>query len=396
MFNCIRNEILKYRHSKKFYIFLFALCILIAGRFVYMYNDISDKTPSKQIEQNLKIMIDLKTNLKDESISKAEKKILKMKLSELTSQNKILKNEIKNKNNAWKNIINQNIKQLKNAKKGLIPKLDNNEIEQYNSQIKYNEYLLKNNIKPNKPYKIYAFSNIIDILNFISKMILPILIAFLCSNIISGEYSASTIKMLLTKPISRKKVLLSKFLSNVFIVTISVFVCEILMFLIMGFVFGFGNYNYPFSVGTRYTKVFNSTLKVNEMVSIIGSSYIIPIWKVILTNLLMQFVFIVSAVSFNIFISTIFIKDSISLSISLIVFCILSIITFLRPFKIFSCMYGGLLTSYVCGSDILNGSLNLCLNNQFLSIDLGITVMVIWTLICYLISSIVFSKRDIL
>jgi len=69
----------------------------------------------------------------------------------------------------------------------------------------------------------------------------PLLIAFVTGDMISGESAMGTIRLLLTKPISRSSILLSKFLASC-VYTLVVIICLVIMSLVFGkLLFGSGD-----------------------------------------------------------------------------------------------------------------------------------------------------------
>ena len=69
----------------------------------------------------------------------------------------------------------------------------------------------------------------------------PLLIAFVTGDLISGESAMGTIRLLLTKPISRSSVLLSKFLASC-VYTLIVIICLVIMSVVLGkLLFGEGD-----------------------------------------------------------------------------------------------------------------------------------------------------------
>ncbi len=69
----------------------------------------------------------------------------------------------------------------------------------------------------------------------------PLLIAFVTGDLISGEAAMGTIRLLLTKPISRSSILLSKFLASC-VYTLVVIICLVIMSVVFGkLLFGTGD-----------------------------------------------------------------------------------------------------------------------------------------------------------
>lgn len=75
----------------------------------------------------------------------------------------------------------------------------------------------------------------------------------IASDIVSSERSTGTIKMLLTRPIRRWKVLLSKWIVLMMFTGIIVLLTALLSYLISGLVFGYGGWTYPIFTGFSLT-----------------------------------------------------------------------------------------------------------------------------------------------
>ena len=96
----------------------------------------------------------------------------------------------------------------------------------------------------------FIYGNLIAIIhgNLIAFIILqmliihvPLLIAFVTGDLISGEAAMGTIRLLLTKPISRSSILLSKFLASC-VYTLVVIICLVIMSVVFGkLLFGTGD-----------------------------------------------------------------------------------------------------------------------------------------------------------
>src|SRR5680860_799365 len=80
---------------------------------------------------------------------------------------------------------------------------------------------------------------------------LPLLIIMLAADIVSGESSSGTIKLLLVRNVPRWKILLSKYLTLVILEVIVVFLAFMLSAIISGFFFGFGGWLAPVATGFK-------------------------------------------------------------------------------------------------------------------------------------------------
>ncbi|MFY4777041.1 ABC transporter permease subunit [Metabacillus sp. RGM 3146] len=108
------------------------------------------------------------------------------------------------------------------------------------------QYYLDHNINPTAPgaptfMKTFA-ENSIDLL-------LPLMVMVIASDIVSSESTNGTIKLLLTRPIKRWKILLSKYLTLLLAISFIVLSVGVLSFLISGMAMGYGGWNLPVLTG---------------------------------------------------------------------------------------------------------------------------------------------------
>lgn len=104
------------------------------------------------------------------------------------------------------------------------------------------------------------------------SLFLPLLVVVMAADIVSSEYSAGTIKLLLTRPIQRWRILLSKYLALLLLVSLIVVATAVLGTLLSGIVFGYGGWELP---------VFTGFQEVNgEMVT--DQVHLVPQWQYIL------------------------------------------------------------------------------------------------------------------
>jgi ABC-2 type transport system permease protein len=85
-----------------------------------------------------------------------------------------------------------------------------------------------------------------------STLLLPLLMTVLCADLVSSEASSGTIKMLLTRPVSRWRVLLSKLAVMAMFATLLVGAAALLSWLIAGLAFGWRGFTAPVLTGFRF------------------------------------------------------------------------------------------------------------------------------------------------
>ncbi len=103
-------------------------------------------------------------------------------------------------------------------------------------------------------------------------LFIPLLVMIVAIDIVSGERSDGTMKMLLTRPIRRWKILLSKYVTMLFFISLILFLVGLFAYILSGLVFGYSGWNLPVLTGFVIDK---ETLNTNFV-------HLIPQWQYIL------------------------------------------------------------------------------------------------------------------
>lgn len=250
---------------------------------------------------------------------------------------------------------------------------DKNSIENRKNM---NRILLKNNIEPiNTRVSIKSFNLMKLILENIVPLILIITIFLISSDSVSNEIESGTFKMILTQPISRKKVILSKIISYSLIGILTTICLFFMFFIISSFIEGTGSLKYPIQV---YSKESNYM----ELKSFL-------IYSVPLLTLA-----ILTTVSMAIFSSTVTGNSLTSISI-----CVIGYVSFFiinNQLKILSNISHLIPLTYFDVANVING--NLILNHQNINITFrnGLIILIATILIINVASILNFRKKDIL
>ena len=114
--------------------------------------------------------------------------------------------------------------------------------EELQVTLKQQQYYLDHDINPSEPgaatFTRMFLENAID-------LFIPLLVMIVASDLVSSEYSQGTIKLLLTRPVMRWKILLSKYLTLLLAVSMIVAITAILSYFLSGMVFGFKGLDAP-------------------------------------------------------------------------------------------------------------------------------------------------------
>lgn len=112
--------------------------------------------------------------------------------------------------------------------------------------VKQLQYYLDHDVNPNTPDAV-SFTR-----GFMANSVtlfFPLMILAIASDLVSGERTSGTIKMLLTRPVKRWKILLSKLIALTLYVSLTIVVSVLLCYLISGLFFGYEGWDMPVFTG---------------------------------------------------------------------------------------------------------------------------------------------------
>lgn len=239
------------------------------------------------------------------------------------------------------------------------------------------QYYLDHDVNPNEPSGVTFTREFLD--NSVTLFI-PLLIMAVASDLVSGERTAGTIKMLLTRPVRRWKILFSKMTALIMFVSLIVLSTFLLSYLISGLAFGYKGFDVPVFTGFQLSGDTVSTSAVHA----------IPQWKYILMQCgLIWFVSIV--VALLAFMVSVLVRSTaasiVVMMATLIAGTILTNMASAWTTAKYLFMVNLGLTGYLSGSPApIEG----------MTLPFSMAVLAVWGIISVIISFTVFTKRDIL
>ena len=326
IFTLVKNELIKVlKRGKTWVVFgLFALAIIgfISIAKVDAKDIAYNQSPQGQIENLTNTLNWRKDDLKrnedylkelenDKSANKTTIQDTKNSIEYMKQDIKSLENNIKEQEKLlnqdksdWKSILkskNDNLKsELEKAKLE-----DSNNKEYINSvteEIERNNYFLDNNIEPIQEWDFYPSNVGIKIMRVFGMIMLAAGIAVFMSDIVSGECTPATFKFLLVQPISRGKVMLSKFIAIVITVVGMICGLEVVAFGIIGAITGFDAAKMPVELGLKY-KINKEILMqqgYKQLDLVANSGYNSTMGDYVLKSFLLQILFIIACCAFKI------------------------------------------------------------------------------------------------
>ncbi len=282
----------------------------------------------------------------------------------------------------------------------------NNQIEEYQSYIEgadeaskiyYQKEIekiqihLDENIPLDDAYMNTGINYYIRNITMVATGFLAFGLILFCGDSVSNEYNPATLKFLLIQPVSRIKVLFSKYIVMLLSSLGLIMLTQFFFFLGVSLVKGFGNFARPMLVDTKYEFILKNGNKVlNE---ITGSGHYIDLSSYLIRALLLQGLYIVVMVTFIFMVSTLVKSGIVSLTINISALLGANIIynlsTTYRQFSPFIFIHYSNIESIISG-DVIAQTKNLMFTYETITI-----VSIISILVFMGIALTVFKKRDI-
>lgn len=405
LFTLIKNELIKLLKKGKTWI-VFALFALFIGITIFgQYSNDKNmrmwQSPEKQLEmakENLEYYTnELELNKNSEAnpdyIASLEESIEYSK-EQIKNYENIIKNGVSE--DEWKKQLDEEIKYAKEdveRYKDYDDEWSKQYIVQAQERLEKFTYLKENNIEPLYGWEYDSYNYMSSLMQFLGMAILVAGIAVFMSDIVSGECTPATLKFLLIQPVTRGKVLLSKFIAVTITVLSMILGGELLGFLFVNFTSNSNSSSYPVSIGTLYEKVINPD--GTEMLSkVIGSGHMGTNLELFIKSMLFQGLFIVTACAVIFMISTLIKSSMITMAISVVLTVFLTIGSFnLSALKKVAHL---VFLNFGDSISVFTGNSAMMMQNPNITVKNGIIVMIITSIVAYAIAHINFSKKDIL
>lgn len=247
--------------------------------------------------------------------------------------------------------------------------------EDLDNKIKKSLYAIDHNIDYNKAGSRTSLNEII--INNIA--FLGLIVVIISGAIVASEYQKGTIRLLVIRPNKRWKILLSKFLTITILTIVLAFITYLASFLTNGILYGFKDY--------FISDLIISNGKIKEI-----SFILLSIGKMLI--LLIPIIFS-GLIAF--FLSTITKNTALSVGLSIFLqfgYGLITMILVLINFPFINLTFLPYL-DYSQFNDYSTLSSNLYMYETYYTFGLANIVLCIWSIILYITSNIVFTKRDI-
>jgi ABC-2 type transport system permease protein len=144
----------------------------------------------------------------------------------------------------WRTTLQQEIIDMQNRINSV--GISNEWKTQLQMRVELQQYYLDNNINPSEPG---SPSFVRMIAHYSEGLFIPLMVMVIAADIVSSERSGGTIKLLLTRPVRRWRILMSKYITLILSVSFIVMLFGLLSYLIAGLVMGYQGWTAPTITG---------------------------------------------------------------------------------------------------------------------------------------------------
>lgn len=205
------------------------------------------KTELEQAQSTLKELEETEKNTED----KQELELIKESIENAKIDEEVAKYRIDKDIKYGDDYRNTALEKYKNASKTIAQIEANVEQLEYNEKIEYNEnikekeinkYIIENNVDAEKNSDTRGILK-----NFFSEygLFIIVMIIMISGTIVSEEFNKGTIKLLLIKPYSRNRILLSKFITTLIMIVFSIVSLVVMELIVGGIIFGYDSLSVP-------------------------------------------------------------------------------------------------------------------------------------------------------
>lgn len=291
----------------------------------------------------------------------------------------------------WRASVQQQLNQLKAQQAIARTQGDANMLGQLQGQILPLQYELNNNVKPVPGWQTTAYQVLSQFLSEVTQIFMPLITVILVADMVAGETTSGTIKLLLIRPASRAKVLLGKWLVSLLGTVLLTVVMPFAFLGTSSLVLGGGGALQPVVVGTTYTFLTQP-----------GSAGVIPVAHYAHAHVISQATY-----------------DFVSIALMLAAMLVVATIAFLCSVLFQSAMAAtavslGVVIVGTIAVQLLHGHWIVALfpvhldlarewtgniaqqMHQYFHLRTGLVVLAVWTVVALALSLYRFTKRDVM
>ncbi|WP_206919762.1 ABC transporter permease subunit [Alicyclobacillus suci] len=305
-----------------------------------------------------------------------------------------------NDNENWRQTVRNEISQTKQDEKMAAAEHDSTTMSMDQGSLLRLNYQLAHNVPPLVPGEQSAYQEFTNFISVATQIFLPLLAVILVADMVSGETTRGTIKLLFIRPVSRFKILFGKWLASMAATAaLTVAVCVALLLVGCG-ILGTGGAKLPELVGTRYT--FVQQPQVSGQVVSTGPSQlnpvahyahtlILPEWQFVVYGILLTTLAMLVVATIAFLCSALFKSAMASTAVALGVVIIGGISVSLVHSKVVVALFPTHLNLFSNWTGALAEQLKMSV-----TLTTGLVVLATWGIVCLIASLLYFTRKDVL
>ena len=186
--------------------------------------------------------------LKDEDLDPKLREEIEQSMKDAREQLETLEGKMGESSESWKKSLQKEALQLEGAIEEQYRKQGSNvDIQQVKRLITI-KYLMDRELKEEEAYELNAFKTLVDVMEVMGPILIPLVVALLAIGIASYNYNISGDEMLLMAKTSHWKVLTAKCLTAITSISMLILFIGFVVFTLSGVFFGWKGGSYPVSV----------------------------------------------------------------------------------------------------------------------------------------------------
>ncbi len=402
----IANEWMKLMRRRRLWIAVLLAVLVVCGlsalsyqRHLDMMRWDSPEGLKRQIEQAEQELKSMEEQVKHPDSAREgedpEERIESIKQS-IADMKQRLKEEQRLASDDWRSVVEKWIAQTEHQMKEAAENDDKAGEAMGQGRLMELKYHLEYGIPPTPRWEKTVYQEMNDLIHVLSRVFLPLLVVILVADIVSGETTAGTIRLLLIRPVSRAKILFGKWMVSIFATLLLTLIVLALMFGVNAALYGIDGWDQPQIVNVTYTfeKVDSPdpmTQPYTESIPHYDRAAIVPMSVYILSGCLFLSLAMMSVATLAFLCSVLFRSSMISTAVAFAVIIVGEILfQAVESGKIF-----WLFTAHLNLLNNWTGSLsaNLMAN---LSLTTGLVVLGCWALLALIPAFLTFTRRDVL
>ncbi|WDL96250.1 ABC transporter permease [Alicyclobacillus sp. ALC3] len=403
LFGVIANEWTKLLRRKRLWV-AGALMLLTVGLFgltsYEAHKNILQNTPQMQLQQTQQMLTGLQSNKAQAQANQPEIQSLQQQIASLKTQIAAEKPGAD-----WRKPLLQQrtILQKQMAQVPVRERVHSQVWHLEQGQLLQMNYQLAHNVKPPTGYQTSAYDQIMQYLTFTSMLFLPLTVVILVADMVAGEATDGTIKLLLVRPVSRSKILLGKWITSLIAAALATAVTCAALWAVGVAVFGGAGANQPQLVNVTYTSQ-SAALDPNsgggagtttgqELIAHYGHAAIVSMGTYFFVSVLLTIFAMLVVATVGFLASTLFRSAMASTGVALGVVIIGFVLSQMAAHVkwIVDTFFPVHLALFSDWSGALSQQAQVPV-----SLSLGTTVLVVWGVVCLAVSLFYFSRRDVL